>query len=452
MSRLNQTRIDSLVKVHPDSAVALHQLISLLTYAKANKKPVSIAGARHSMGGHTIAPDGIYINMLPFKHLSLDTTTHVLRVGAGALWAEVIPYLNKYGRSVSIMQSDNAFSVGGSISVNCHGWQHNKPPIASSVLSFDLLLANGKVITCSRKENPELFSLALGGYGLFGIILYVELQTVPNEMYSYHRVIMPSEKYLAYYTQHVDRNKLVKMVFGRLNVTEENFLETAMLHYFEYQAPAPRGSSLQSPEFTTLKKSIFLGSKNEAYGKKLRWNSEQVYSRLQIGSVHARNQIMNGNPADYLNQSSSQTDILHEYFIPRENFHLFVEKLQEIVPTHQQDLLNVTVRNVYQDKDTYLHYAPSEMFAFVMFFNQTLSPAAEKDMVALTQELIYAATQLGGKYYLPYRLHATKEQFHQAYPMAQSFFKKKLQYDSAEIFQNKFYQTYKPAPSALVSR
>ena len=81
------------------------------------------------------------------------------------------------------MQSNNAFSVGGSLSVNCHGWQFDRPPIASTVESFRLMQADGTIVRCSRKENQELFSLALGGYGLFGIILDAELRVVPNERY-----------------------------------------------------------------------------------------------------------------------------------------------------------------------------------------------------------------------------------------------------------------------------
>src|SRR5437660_314829 len=86
------------------------------------------------------------------------------------LW-HIIPYLDRRRHSVAVMQSDNTFSVGGSLSVNCHGWQFGRPPIASTVESLRLMQADGSIVRCSRTENPELFSLVLGGYGLFGIIL-----------------------------------------------------------------------------------------------------------------------------------------------------------------------------------------------------------------------------------------------------------------------------------------
>jgi FAD/FMN-containing dehydrogenase len=63
-------------------------------------------------------------------------------------------------------------------------------------------------------------------------------------------------------------------------------------------------------------------------------------------------------------------------------------------------------------------------------------------MEKLTRRLINEAIQLRGTYYLPYRLHATKEQMRTAYPMADSFFLLKKKVDPNELFQNQFYKAY----------
>src|SRR5207237_10295442 len=140
----------------------------------------------------TIYPGGIVINMLPFKGMTLDEHNDLLHVQAGAKWADVIPYLDQRGRSVEVMQSDNSFSVGGSLSVNCHGWQFGRPPIASTVESFRLMKADGAIVRCSRTENRELFSLVLGGYGLFGIILDADLRVVADEALRLEQYRLPS--------------------------------------------------------------------------------------------------------------------------------------------------------------------------------------------------------------------------------------------------------------------
>jgi FAD/FMN-containing dehydrogenase len=63
-------------------------------------------------------------------------------------------------------------------------------------------------------------------------------------------------------------------------------------------------------------------------------------------------------------------------------------------------------------------------------------------MEALTQELIDAAVECDGRHYLPYRLHATREQFVKAYPQATAFFDQKRKHDPDERFQNQFYRQY----------
>jgi FAD/FMN-containing dehydrogenase len=128
-----------------------NQLKNILKYAKENNLKISIAGARHTMGGHTIYPNGIVLNMLPYKQMELDTTNNILTIGSGALWEDALKYLDKYGKSIAIMQAFSSFSIGGSISVNGHGWQKNLPPIAASVISFTLLTQNGEIKNCCRR-------------------------------------------------------------------------------------------------------------------------------------------------------------------------------------------------------------------------------------------------------------------------------------------------------------
>ena len=82
------------------------------------------------------------------------------------------------------------------------------------------------------------------------------------------------------------------------------------------------------------------------------------------------------------------------------------------------------------------------MMAFVMLFVQERTPAGEQRMQAVTRDLIDAAIAHGGSYYLPYRLHATPAQFHQAYPRARALFTAKRKYDPGELFQNQFYVKY----------
>ncbi len=444
-SRMNRTDVAEVWDIPADSAAAEEQLRALVWRAKVDRRRVAIAGARHSMGGHTIAAGGIVLNMLPFHKMSLDEAAGILTVGAGARWSEVIPYLDARGRSVAIMQSNDSFSVGGSISVNCHGWQLDRPPIIDSVESFRLLTADAEIRRCSRSENIELFTLVTGGYGLFGIILDVRLRVVPNERYRVQRQVFPSDQYEAVFDQQVTKSRDAAMAFGRLCIVpgESTFLREAILTSF-HRDPAedgtiPRLSGIV-PEWLT--RTLYRGSIDSDYGKSLRWSAEKAAGQLLASKHFSRNQILHNGVEILQDRSAGTTDILHEYFLPTGRVEDFLDRLRVLLPRHRADLLNVTVRSVRRDGETVLRYADRDMFSFVMLFNQPRTPEADTRMEALTRELIDAALNLEGTYYLPYRLHATPAQFHKAYPEAVHFFERKRHYDPGGLFQNQFSERY----------
>ena len=232
VSRLNATPIHQFWDIPSDESTAQSALRELLKQAGGAGLHVSIAGARHSMGGQTIAPGGIRVNMLPLRSMELDEKSDSLHVDAGALWADVIPYLDRHGRSVEVMQSDNSFTVGGSLSVNCHGWQYGRPPIASTVESFHLMTADGNVVQCSRTENKELFSLALGGYGLFGIILDADLHVVKNERLRLEQVVVPLDSAMASFERKLRERGTPRMLYVRLNITPDRMFDDVLVNMF----------------------------------------------------------------------------------------------------------------------------------------------------------------------------------------------------------------------------
>lgn len=453
VSQLSPTQVQSIVSAPGDPQQAELALQGLVKSAALLGDTISVAGASHSMGGHTLYPGGIVLNMLPFNQLQYLPESQTLRVGAGARWSEVIAYLRPLQRSVSVMQSNNAFSVGGSLSVNCHGWQANRPPIASTVRSFRLLMADGQIKTCSRRQNPELFRLALGGYGLFGVILEAELETVPDAVYQGQSYVLPASDYVAAFERHVNQQPGAVMAYGRLRVDSDAFLEQVILNVFVTAAPE---ATLKRQQFSLtldpLKHSVFRNSVHHAGGKRLRWELESRLGQFIGQHLFWRSDLLD-QPLDVIeNEETKSSDILHEYFIPRAQVSAFIENLKTIIPRHQANLLNVTLRNVLPDHDTELAYAREEVFGFVMLFHQHHSQAEEAKMQALTQDLIRAALALNGTYYLPYRLHATQAQFQQAYPQASKVKQRKQIYDPQALFQNSFYQKYLNEVSAFIEQ
>lgn len=442
-SHLNLTKIDTLIKVPASKTEIETQLRQILKYAKEKKLKISIAGAQHSMGGHTIYPDGILLNMLPYKHMQLDAKNNILSIGSGALWEDAIEYLDKHGKSIAVMQAFSSFSIGGSISVNGHGWQKNRPPVASSVISFTLMDHNGNIMNCSREENPELFKLVIGGYGLFGIILDVKLKVVDNNALRYRSVRLTPDNYTEFYKKNISGNPKVDLVFGRLKISDKHFLEEATIGYFEKANEKPLQLSAQNTRNEEIKRLVFRSSVNSEYGKRLRWDLESSVHNLVKNVIFTRNELLNSHVSLIENKDPNSTDLLHEYFIPVRNFSQFIQDIKPVLKDSDLDLLNITIRAVNKDEDGYMNYAWEDVFGFVFLFNQKKTAKQEDAMKILTNKLVDAALKNEGTFYLPYRLHIDKVKMRKVYPQTDTFFALKRKYDPQEIFYNKFYQHYK---------
>src|ERR1700682_3805433 len=112
------------------------ELRNALHFARQQKLPVSIAGAKHSMGGQAFATDALVLDMREFNHMSVDTTNKILTVQSGAIWHTIQEYLNPYNLSIEAMQSIDVPTVGGTIAVNAHGLDHRIGGIATTIQSL----------------------------------------------------------------------------------------------------------------------------------------------------------------------------------------------------------------------------------------------------------------------------------------------------------------------------
>jgi FAD/FMN-containing dehydrogenase len=236
------------------------------------------------------------------------------------------------------------------------------------------------------------------------------------------------------------KNPNAELVYARLNITPERMFDEVLVNvFYREDGPIPHLAAAGSHWLPRL---VFRGSAGSTFGKEMRWSAETKLQPELSGTVYSRNQLMNDNAEWYLDHSEQTTDILHEYFVSREHAGEFLSAARQIIRKHNGDLLNVTVRDVKTDHDTFLNYATEDMLAFVMFFSQPRTQSGDAEMQTMTRGLVDAVLEAGGRYYLPYRLHPTRRQFRRAYPQADEFFNLKREYDPQALFQNEFYRKY----------
>src|SRR5216117_682207 len=182
-SQLNPTPVDRIVE--PETLAAVRAAIAA---AKDENRAVCIAGGRHAMGAQAFATDGVLIDIRKLDRvLGFDMERGQIEVESGMQWPKLLAELTaaQSGRAkqwgfAQKQTGADRLTMGGCLSANVHGRGLTLPPFVGDVESFKLLDSGGDLRNCSRTENPELFRLAIGGYGLFGVVYSVTLRLVPR--------------------------------------------------------------------------------------------------------------------------------------------------------------------------------------------------------------------------------------------------------------------------------
>jgi FAD/FMN-containing dehydrogenase len=410
-----------------------------LREARAAKRPLAVGAARHSMGGQTIPRNGSAITF-DIATCEMDTVAKRYRTHAGTRWRHIIRTLDAAGFSPTVMQSNNDFGVAGTLSVNAHGWPAPFGPFGETVTRFRLMLADGAIVTCSRQENSELFGLVTGGYGLFGIILEVEVGMAENAMLKPFAEVFPARELGDRFVRHVDGDPKLRMAYGRMSLTRDAFFEEALLvtyrpdTAFAGKLPAAGAGGLMQG----VSRVVFRAQEGSERWKGLRWKAERKFAP---GSA-TRNTLMNEPVSGIGTSGPKGTDILHEYFVPPARFADFVALCRETIPGSGNDLLNVTLRYLAPDKTSVLAYAPDRRIAAVMLFTQPRTAEADDRMQRMTERMIDGVLGMGGAFYLPYRLHARRDQIEKAYPRLDAFIDAKRRYDPDQLFRNMMWDRY----------
>jgi FAD/FMN-containing dehydrogenase len=449
-SCLNKTEIYGVVEVH-----SVDDIAKTLTFARDNKLSVTTAGVRHSMGGQAFRKGGIVLDMRTFNRIVLNEASRSVTVQPGATWHDIQNALHPRF-AVRAMQSTDIFTVGGSISVNAHGMDHQAGALAKSIKSMKVMLADGSVKTASPAENKELFDLVVGGYGLFGVIVEADLDIADNLVYRTGRRVLDYKEFPALFADEIDKDLKVGLMYGHLSTAPSSFLKEMLLYtYTRVDGSDFKRQPLGEVPGVKLRRLTVNLSKQGPLFQEMKWFSEKhiehrmencTVTRAQaIGSAEAclvnRNDPMHDSVPYLRNALPDDADILHEYFIPRSQFVAFVDGLRRIMIDNKTNLLNASVRVVHEEEN-FLTYSPEPAFSLVLYINQATDDEGNRQMKRTTELLIDLTIAHKGRFFLPYQLYYSREQLQRSYPQIDAFFAAKRKYDPDGLFTNTFYQKY----------
>jgi len=403
---------------------------------------VSLGGARCSMGGQIALRDGLHLDMRGLNDLVwLKPGEKRARVRAGMRWRELQQHLDGHGLAVRTMQTYANFTVGGSVSVNAHGRYVGHGPIAHSVRALQLVLADGRIVETSRTENDDLFRAALGGYGALGVVTEVELELDDNTRIARDVARVPLSEYAEWFRERVLADPAV--LLHNVDLYPAGFDSGDAITWRRTELAPTIASRLHPDHARYLGQRSAIWAITELPGGNGLRRHVVVPAQLNHPEVVWRNYEASLD-IDSLEPFSRfmSTYALEEYFVPMPGFAEFTGTMRRILRRRDVDALNVSIRHSPADRDSVMAWARDEVFCFVIYYKQRVLAESLRRVERWTRELIDAAVGLGGSYYLPYQLHATREQFERAYPQHGAFRKIKERYDTDGRFSNEMWRKY----------
>ncbi|PLT48170.1 putative oxidoreductase [Paenibacillus pasadenensis] len=439
VGRVVRARVDRTVEVRSveDARRAIRE-------AAAEGRKVSIAGTRHSMGGQTFYEGAVVLDMKRYDRiLAVDEQARTLTAQAGATWADIQEAVNPLGLSVRVMQSQNMFTIGGSLSADIHGRDPSEGPLIAAVRSIRVMLADGSVVTASREERPELFRAAIGGFGGLGVILEATLGLTADEVYETHTSVLSYREFPQRFGE-AARSPDTGLLIARLSTAPEHFLERMyMTEYRRTGLPLESADrELKQDRAVELTRFVFGLQRKYGWGKSLSWSFQERLFRSEQGELVTRNNAMRPE-SDFLEYRDAQhSDLLQEYFVPLGRYEAFVDGLRELLREEPLNVVNITVRYMPRNGESTLSYSTQDRAALVLLINEKRSEARLARLERLTQRMIGLAQSLGGAYYLTYQPYASLEQFRRSYPGWEELAAVKRRYDPGSLFWNDWYDTY----------
>src|SRR5947207_4202740 len=448
-SQLNRTRVRELLR--PRSR---DELAEIVRSASRKGFPISVSGCRHSMGGQQFATDSICIDTRSLDQvISFDQERGLIEVEAGIQWPKFIrTYLDAQASKAkqwSIAQKQtgaDTFTLGGSLSSNVHGRGLAMKPLISNVESFTLVNADGKSVRCSRDENNELFRLAIGGYGLFGLIESVTLRLVPRQKLRRVVEIIRASDLPKRFEERIAQNFLYGDFQFSVDEKSTDFLQRGVFSCYQpidEREPIVAKKELRDDDWLELLRLAYTdrGKAFKRYSDYYLSTNGQTYwsDTNQLGAylpnyAHRIRQQIGGEESSL---------IITEIYVPRPDLPNFLAQAAELLRSNHTIVVYGTVRLIEKDDESFLAWA-REPYACVIFNLLSLHTQAGIEASARSfRGLIDLAIARGGSYYLTYHKFAKPEQVMAFYPHFKEFLDLKRKYEPTERFQSDWYRHYR---------
>jgi cytokinin dehydrogenase len=152
---------------------------AIVAWAARQGLKVAARGQGHSTYGRPMVPGGVVIDMSTLNTIHSIASDRMV-VDAGATWSALIDAALARGLTPPVLTAFTELSVGGTLSVGgIGGTSHLYGMQTDNVLELNVIVADGRELTCSATQNPDLFNAVRAGLGQVGIITRATLKLIP---------------------------------------------------------------------------------------------------------------------------------------------------------------------------------------------------------------------------------------------------------------------------------
>ena len=451
-SQLNETAMRRVVT--PRTVAEIQQAISVVRNEGGS---ISVGGGRHAMGGQQFLDGGALLDARGLNSiLELDAERGLARVEAGILWDDFVRGLREmqHGneRRWSVVQKQTGadrLSIGGALAANGHGRGLTYKPIVQDVESFELVDASGAMLHCSRTENPEIFSLAIGGYGLFGVIYSVTLRLMPA-----HRVRRIVEVTSIKRLESLFKERIADgFTYGdfqyKTDESSPGFLQDGVMSCY-IPAPDDEAMGAEEPRYL-LNEQDWRGLLYLSHADKARAFDEYsgFYMRTNGQTYDSDTFQLSMYIDDYhreldrsLNAPAKCTETITELYVPLGLLADFMDAAARELSARKANVIYGTIRLIEQDDETFLNWARQPYACIVFNLHVEHTEAGVAHTADALRALIDLAAERGGSYFLTYNRFATPEQLKRCYPQFGDFLAHQRRYDPDGVFSSDWLRAY----------
>ena len=447
-SRLNETVVAEVVE-----AASLEAIQGAVRRAGESGLAVAVSGGRHAMGGQQFCAGGVLLDTRPLDRvLRFDPSAGTVEVEAGIQWPALLDYLGReqVGRTPAwgIAQKQSGadrLSIGGALAANGHGRGLAMKPIVADVADLTLVDASGEVRRCSREENADLFRLAVGGYGLFGVVYSVTLRLAPLRKLERVVEVRTLDGIEAAFESRIEDGFIYGDFQFAIDPASAGFLREGVFSCYrpvDDATPIPEEQRrLTTDDWRRL---LYLAHVDKArafeqYTAHYLKTSGQVY----LSDAHQFADYIDGYH-EWLDGlmvvTHPATEMIGELYVPRPRLADFMTEAADDFRGAGVDVIYGTVRLIERDDETFLPWA-KERYACVIFnVHTTHTPEGIRHTAEAFRRLIDMASARGGSYFLTYHRWARRDQIEACYPQIRDFLALKRLHDPDETFQSDWYR------------